>query len=289
MNNFHNSTMSAEQPDSMLDSETEAVREFYDRIVSYEWERLDHYILEFAVVRHYLTRFLPPPPARIIDIGGGPGRYTILLAQQGYDVTLFDLSATNIAWAQERAKDACVQINTVVGDVRRLTSYGFTPGQFDIALMMGPLYHLPEAQDRHQAIQEMRSVVRTGGTVFTMMLTRAAAIYEGFNRWPQGILDVEGVRRLMATGAGFNFEQDPHDFEGVYFAHPSEVLPLHAGHQIKSLALAGCEGVLAGRREQFKALAPDLQAGWIQLMLEICEDPMLLAASERILFVGEAV
>jgi len=85
---------------------------------------------------------------------------------------------------------------------------------------MGPLYHLPNIDDRRRAIKEMRRVLRLGGRAFTITLTRAATLYEGFNRWPEGILQTENVQQLMLTGAGFNFEKDPHDFEGVYSAHP---------------------------------------------------------------------
>ena len=43
---------------------------------------------EFAVTKRALADYLPPPPARILDCGGGPGYYAIALTQQGYEVTL---------------------------------------------------------------------------------------------------------------------------------------------------------------------------------------------------------
>ncbi|MGZ6391932.1 MAG: class I SAM-dependent methyltransferase, partial [Ktedonobacterales bacterium] len=158
----------------------------------------------------------------------------------------------------------------------------------DAALMMGPLYHLPAEEDRQQALSEMRRVLRLDGIAFTMMLTRAAAIYEGFNRWPEGILDTEGVQQLLRTGADFNFERDPHDFEGVYFAHPNEVQPLHERLGFCKLALVGCEAMLGGRREAFEQLPLKLQQAWIKLVLQVCEDLSLYGASERLLFVGKA-
>lgn len=267
--------------------EAHAVQDFYDRIVSYEWSRLDHYVLEFQVTKHYLARYLPPPPARILDVGGGPGRYALLLAQQGYEVSLIDLSPRNIAWARGQFANAQVNVQAEVGDARDL--HMFAAGEFDAALLLGPLYHLPDLEDRQMAIAELQRVLRVGGKAFTMMLTRAAAIYEGFNRWPEGILNHSGVQRLMTTGSGFNFEKDPHDFEGVYFAHPSEVLALHESNGFRTLALVGCEGVLGGRREALDQMSPELQAAWVQLMLEMCEDPSILGAAERLLYVGETI
>ncbi len=43
------------------------------------------------------------PGEHILDIGGGPGRYSIYFAQRGCDVTLLDLSEGNAAFAREKA------------------------------------------------------------------------------------------------------------------------------------------------------------------------------------------
>lgn len=263
-----------------------AVEAFYDRIVAYEWSRLDKYVLEFAVVRHYLRRYLPPAPARVLDVGAGPGRYAIWLATQGYTVSVIDLSSHNIKWVGEQAQQAGVAIDARVGDACDLGA--FATGSFDAALLLGPLYHLPEHDDRRKAVGELRRVLRPGGIALTMMLTRAAAIYEGLNRWPEGILNREGVAQLLRTGTGFNFERDPHDFEGVYFASVGEVLPLHESCGFSTLALAGCEAMLGGRRETLEQLPEPVRAGWIDLALEVCEDPHLLGAAERLLYIGRA-
>ena len=53
---------------------------------------MERHRTEFAVTLRALDEHLPPPPAHILDCGGGPGRYAIALAQRGYTVTLFDLS-----------------------------------------------------------------------------------------------------------------------------------------------------------------------------------------------------
>jgi hypothetical protein len=154
---------------------------------------------------------------------------------------------------------------------------------------MGPLYHLPLATDRAQALRQLRQTLTPGGVVFTISLTRAAAIYEGFNRWPEGILDREGVDQLLTTGAVFNFERTPHDFEGVYHATVEEVAPEHEAAGFQQLALVGCEAMLGGRRAELERMAPDLQAAWIALALRVCEQPALLGAAERLLYVGAAV
>src|SRR5688500_15857977 len=52
--------------------------------------------LEFERSKEILTRYLPPPPAKIIDIGGGCGIYSCWLAACGYDVTLVDITPLHV-------------------------------------------------------------------------------------------------------------------------------------------------------------------------------------------------
>jgi SAM-dependent methyltransferase len=79
------------------------VQNFYDENVQSEWDRLGtRHRTEFAVTCRALREFLPPAPARVIDIGGGPGRYALALAEQGYGVTLVDLAEGNLAFAREK-------------------------------------------------------------------------------------------------------------------------------------------------------------------------------------------
>ena len=79
------------------------VEQFYDGFAAQEWGRLERHRTEFAVTMRALRDWLPPAPATILDIGGGPGRYSIALAQLGYDVTLLDLAQGNLAFSSEKA------------------------------------------------------------------------------------------------------------------------------------------------------------------------------------------
>ncbi len=88
--------------------ETAAVLRTYDSDPQYEWDRMDRHRMEFATTFRALETWLPPPPARLLDCGGGPGRYAVELARRGYRVTLFDLSAGNLALARVKAAEAGV-------------------------------------------------------------------------------------------------------------------------------------------------------------------------------------
>jgi SAM-dependent methyltransferase len=125
------------------------LRRYYDEEHD-EWGRLETELgaYEWATTTRHLAQFLPPPPARIVDIGGGPGRYAIWLAQRGYDVTLVDLSPHLVEQAQRRAAEAGVRFVAVVGDAADLSA--FRTDGFDTAISLGPFYHLIDVAERSQ-------------------------------------------------------------------------------------------------------------------------------------------
>jgi len=59
--------------------------------------------LELTRTLELLDRFLPSAPARLIDVGGGPGAYTAIWARQGYDVHLYDVLELHVQQAQQVA------------------------------------------------------------------------------------------------------------------------------------------------------------------------------------------
>jgi S-adenosylmethionine-dependent methyltransferase len=54
------------------------------------------------VMHQQLLEHLPPPPAPVLDVGGGAGHQSFPLAQAGYDVTLLDPSPSMLDKARQR-------------------------------------------------------------------------------------------------------------------------------------------------------------------------------------------
>jgi SAM-dependent methyltransferase len=67
------------------------------------------------VLHQQLLEHLPPPPAPVLDVGGGAGHQSFPLAQAGYDVTLLDPSAAMLDKAQQRLQRLAAE------DQRRVT------------------------------------------------------------------------------------------------------------------------------------------------------------------------
>lgn len=154
------------------------MREYYDR--GRERGRLaeSYGQLEFERSKEIILRHLPPPPAIVADIGGGPGRYASWLARLGYQVLHRDLMPLHVGQLRQAAAgDARIQ--TAVADARQLDLAGESA---DAVLLLGPLYHLGRRQDRLRALTEARRVVRPGGPVFAAAISRWATRMDGILR-----------------------------------------------------------------------------------------------------------
>src|SRR4051812_5026284 len=116
--------------------------------------------LEFARTKEVVLRYLPPPPATVLDVGGAAGAYALWLAERGYRMHLIDAVPRLVEEARRRSEASPHRIATCqVGDARELA---FPDGVADAVLLLGPLYHLTEVAERLRALREACRVLRPG-------------------------------------------------------------------------------------------------------------------------------
>ncbi|RMI13500.1 class I SAM-dependent methyltransferase [Cellulomonas triticagri] len=80
------------------------------------------------------------PGARVLELGCGPGRNAVWLAQQGCQVDALDLSATAVAWGAERASAAGVEVQFTRADIFRWQP---PTEPYDLVYDSGCFHHLP--------------------------------------------------------------------------------------------------------------------------------------------------
>jgi ubiquinone/menaquinone biosynthesis C-methylase UbiE len=156
--------------------------------------------LELARMQEILTKYLPPAPASLADIGGGPGAYATWLARAGYSVDLVDPIPLHITQAkQASAQQPEHPIRSCqLGDARQLP---LDDGSVDAVLLHGPLYHLTAAADRRLALEEALRVLRPGGLLFAVAITAFASTIVGLVKdwiWNQEYLAM--IRDEILTG-----------------------------------------------------------------------------------------
>ena len=170
--------------DSSIAPQIEEHYESYD-----EAGRLDkpRGAVEFLRTMEIVGRFLPPPPARLLDVGGGPGRYAREFQDAGYVVELVDPLEAHVA----QAKVAGVKLATV-GDARNLEQ---ADASADAVLLLGPLYHLTERRDRVRAWSEATRVVRPDGVVIGAADFAVRLADRRAQSWPPRRSGLRGNRR----------------------------------------------------------------------------------------------
>jgi ubiquinone/menaquinone biosynthesis C-methylase UbiE len=148
--------------------------------------------LEFVRSLELLDRLLPAPPAQVLDVGGGPGTYAAPLARRGYHVHLVDPMPLHVEQAREAAgAGPAAAFTAALGDARDLPAPAESQ---DAVLLFGPLYHLTEAGDRRQALSQARRVLRPGGRLLAVAISRFASLLDGVYR---GWLDDPQFRRIV--------------------------------------------------------------------------------------------
>jgi SAM-dependent methyltransferase len=238
--------------------------------------------LEFLRTRELLDRFLPPPPARVLDVGGGAGAYAVPLAGAGYDVVLVDPVPLHV----DQARQTGVR-SAVVGDARSLE---FGDDLFDAALLLGPLYHLVDRQARVRAVREAARVVRPSGLILAAVISRFASTLDGLHA---GFLLDERFERIVetdvATGHHENPDHVPGWFTTAYFHRPTELVDEfeEAGCDVQEVL--AIEGPTSGMRDLDGWLEnADRRATLLRAIGRIESEPSLLGCSNHLFIVARS-
>ncbi len=269
------------------------VRDYYDNLGEREWDRLtqsDDGALEFAVTCRTIAAHLPED-ARVLDIGAGPGRYSLWLAERGHRVTLADLSPALVAVAREKAaaSGASTHIDEiVVADARDLSRWA--DASFDAVLALGPFYHLPDQFDRERAAREAARVLRLGGTAFVALMPRYAFLRRtlALPDERRRLASPEFIARVLEKGV---FENDvPGRFTGGYGVRPEEVEPFFARHGLTMRALLATESIVPDLQDPLAVLArddPETYRVMLDVVVRVAADPSILGLANHLLYVGQ--
>ena len=233
-----------------------------------------------------LERHLPPPPCRVLDVGGGTGVYALPLAERGYRVHLIDAVSLHVERARElSAASRSPLAGAEIGDARQLHVADAT---FDVVLLFGPLYHLPERRDRVAALAEARRVLVPGGLLLSAYISRFASACDGIR--DGGLRDVSFasiVDRDLTDGVHLNPTNRVDWFTTAYFHRPEEIRPEieDAGLRFENLIAVEGPGWMSHDLDAW--LADDATRDRLLHVLRRMEsEPALIGASAHIVSVA---
>jgi ubiquinone/menaquinone biosynthesis C-methylase UbiE len=241
--------------------------------------------LERRRTEELLEQHLPPPPAMLLDVGGGTGRYAALLARRGYTVHLVDPVPLHLDQAAARSAEQpdAPLASISLGDGRHLD---WSDGQLDAVLLLGPLYHLTESQDRMLCLREALRILRPGGTLVAVVISRFASTLDGL---VSHLFDDPRFAMIAweDLASGRHRGIDDKYFTTAYLHRPDEIVAEVAEARFTDVRVVAIEGP--------GWLLQDFEAQWTnptlrEIILEAVRrtesEPSLLGASSHLMAIG---
>jgi ubiquinone/menaquinone biosynthesis C-methylase UbiE len=224
------------------------------------------------------------PGDMILDIGGGPGQYSIHYARKGHDVTLLDLSGENVCFAKKKARQYGVKITAVEGNALDLSR--FPDNTFDIVFLMGPLYHLMNGENRLQALREAARVLKPGGTLFSSFILLFGAVIYGLREIPETIFRPKEQRMFDVASREESLAIEA--FTYAYMTTVKEAKALAASVPgLKTKTVFGQESILSPYKNVLDRYPRKIRTAWYDYALRFCEKEEYLNHSDHLMIVSE--
>ena len=233
-----------------------------------------------------LARYLPPPPATILDVGGAAGVYAFPLSNQGYLVHLVDPVELHLEQARSYASASHVELASItLGDARHLD---VRDGTADAVLLLGPLYHLVERADRLRALREANRILKPGGVLFAAAISRFASLIDGLSR---GFFRDPQFRKIiaddLASGQHRNPGNRPEYFTTAYFHHPGQLASEVREAGFGDLKILAVEGPVWSTAHVLEAWTDETQRQDLMDFLALIEqEGSLVGASAHLIAVA---
>lgn len=223
-----------------------------------------HGSVEFLTTMRYIERYIKPGD-RLLEIGAATGRYSHALARQGYAVDALELVEHNIEiFRQNTQPDENVSI--VQGNAMDLSA--FPDNHYDLTLLLGPLYHLYNQEDKRQALREAIRVTKKGGVIFAAyVISDGCLLDEGFNRRHIDVADY--IEKGLLDARTFAAKSEPKDlFELV---RKEDIDQLMSGLPVTRLHYVASDGVALFMREAVDAMDDAMFDLYLQYHFATCE------------------
>lgn len=248
-----------------------------------EWARLDRHKVEYEITILYFNKYITGNNLDILDIGGGPGRYSFFLANQDHNVTLLDLSQHNIDVAKEKSRSFGITLNDYIkGDALELNIHN---QKYDVILLMGPLYHLIKETDRKKVVENAYHLLKNDGIIIASFISKYAPIQDCLSYLEFAGMDSDVNDLLCYLKDGEN--KEGLGFTTAYFTGIEEAKALMSENHFEELAFAGVENILGSKEQEILSLSEKDIQKWLDLCFALSEDETLYGTSQHFLYVGK--
>lgn len=229
-------------------------------------------MVEFITTVRYIEKYLKPG-AKILDIGAGSGTYSLYLAGRGYQVDAVELADQNISCFRSKIQPG-MEINLVQGNALDLSA--FKDENYDVVLLMGPLYHLHEDSDRKKAIDEAKRVCKKDGVIFFTFIGHDMVL----------LTELMYDRHYFRTGDYNHETMRLNDFPFIFFT-VDESRKMLEDNGIDILHAVAQDGASELMGDIIDAMDDYEYAQYLKYHEMIREKPEFLGMSNHLLYIGK--
>ncbi|MFX0108036.1 MAG: methyltransferase domain-containing protein [Candidatus Hodarchaeota archaeon] len=274
------------------------IESHYDEAGVKEWDRLDttpHGKVQFHIHQHYLQKYIKKED-RVLEIGPGPGRFTIELGKIGASIGVVDISQGQLKLNEEKVKEAGFESKV---EWRKkldiLNLEGIPDNSFDATVCYGgPLSYVMERVE--EALKEVLRVTKPEGYILTSVMsclgTYSHFIEAIFHEVNEGRYDLEGLDELTRTGdvAGKYADNSSHhchmfrwsEFQEILSRYPVEILDVSAANFLSTGSTRNEKLIeVMNKPEQWEKL--------LKWELEFCAEPGAIDAATHFLVVFKKI
>lgn len=231
-----------------------------------------HGIVEYETTMKYIKEYLNKMNnPKIIDIGAGTGKYSVALANEGYDVTAVELVKHNLMTL--KAKNSPVK--AYLGNAINLAK--FKDNSFDMVLLFGPLYHLISKEDKLKALMEAKRIVKEDGLILvSYYMNEYAIITHGFK--DNNILNAIKNKEIDDT-----FHVTPKQTDLYSMVRLEDIDELNKLSNLKRIKILAQDGPSDYIRPIINKMDDETFKTYMNYHFSTCERKELLGASSHVL------
>ena len=231
-----------------------------------------HGQVEYITTMQYIHRYLEDiPNASILDIGAGTGRYSVALAEEGYDVTAVELVKYNLGILKSKQSS----VKAYQGNALNLKR--FADESFDMTLLFGPMYHLFTMEDKVRALTEAKRVTKKGGIILVAYcMNEYCVLTYAFKE--NHIKECMEEKRLTSDFHSRSSEKDLYDYVRI-----EDINALNKVVKLRRLQIISPDGPANYMRPVLNAMDEETFGLFIDYHLSTCERQDLIGAGAHTL------